>query len=504
MKSEARNLKLKLRDALICSAALAMGLTIAGCGSREKDPFKNYETLKNSVPYHAQDNLPRSTITQLFSIDNQDSLNFNQGEERVVNFKVNLFFDVSDTVVYNLAIDRDNSTISRDATLTRLAGSDIFALKWRPSISTLTSTESHKTMDLVLKFELLNGSSPSALAKMPKGYYSEKKYSVELYKELDQPVIEDSTATPIKLIPGQEVNADQDVTIQFVAAAKGLHKPQDLKINFNRGPAEPSLELAQLDGYSATDLTAAQNPASLGVDSSGRTRYLYTVKFHAREFADQLNRFIDKTPALAAKFSKGILTAGEAVFYISAYNEYSQRFSSQREITIKVNMSDKAGEAKIISEPAALTALVGQSTSAVVLIRSESARGSLKITAARFNEKDQPSELVKNAVTLTQDTASVTLACSTPKNSMGDAMGCKSGSCLKSCTVQVASSCDAKEGTMNLIISTESAVGSSIVQKDLTYTISLKGKNTSCNKQQTDPTQQTEAKPKSKHAEKKP
>jgi hypothetical protein len=450
---------------------LALSLMMAACGSRGKDPLQNYEALKHSVPAYKNKLAEQITITRLFEVEAQESLNFFQGEEKTVHFKVHLYFDNNSTVRYHLEMSKGPS--AQGATLTRIDG-DTYALKWHPSNSLLTTLEDNKNFDLQLKFVLDNSSSAISKANMV-GVEATKDWQITLYKEKDQPVIEESEASPIKLIPGAEVNADQDVKIQFVAAAKGLHKAEDLKINFDRGPQEPSLELAQFDGYPATDLHATQ-VRSLGQDAQGRTRYEYSLTFHSREFADQLQKKIDGSAKLKDKFARGALTAGEAVFYLSAYNEYSQRLSAQRQVVIKVNLTDKAGEPKLVGETGVVNATIGTQTAEQFFIKSEATRGEIKINGLHFAET-QPE---KEKLTISQDGVDLKLTCQPGGTSLGEIMGCKTGGCVKSCQLQVMSSCEAKETSLNLIINAESVLGASKQQKDLNLKVNLKGKAANC------------------------
>ncbi len=473
-------------NALLSGTLATATLFSIGCGSRSQDPLQNYESLKNSVPAYQRQSADQTTQTQLFSIDNQDSLVFYQGENTAVNFKVRLFFNDNSSVHYNVIMTKGPA----GATFTRV-GPDSFALRWAPATNLLSASENNRPLDLQLSFVLDPSSSAVSKANLA-GYYAKKDLTVTLYKEQDQPIIEKSETNPIKLIPGSEVNADQDVKIQFVAAAKGLHKAQDLKINFERGPQEPSLELAQMDGYSATDLHATQT-RSLGADAQGRARYEYVINFKARTFADELQKQIDRTPALKAKFQKGELTAGEALFYISAYNEYSQKTSDEhRLIAIKVNMTDKAGEPKFVGGAGTASAKIGSQISEQFFIKADGARGEVKVNSIRISDptkagKDtddqgKTAEATKSNATLklAQDGVELSLTCEAGGAAIGEIMGCKTGACVKSCHVQVASNCDAKEGTTNLIISTESTLGTSKQQKDLNFKVSLTGKAANC------------------------
>jgi hypothetical protein len=127
---------------------------------------------------------------------------------------------------------------------------------------------------------------------------------------------------------------------------------------------------------------------------------------------------------------------------------------------------------------------VGAKDSKNFFVRSAYPNSAVKITGAHLNDEDKTPltyDSDSDTYSVTKSGVTVRLTCSTPDTSIQEIASCK-GACLQSCSADIGSDCTASEGSLDLVISTESKNANMKSDRDLSYKLDLKGQSKNCTK----------------------
>lgn len=456
---------------------VSMGAMMAvACGKFEQDPTKDYPELKSDVPPYHISYGAKQTVKSLYFIDRHDHMTFVQGEERVVKFSVRLAFSNPDQVKYTLKV--------KEATWAPYFQKSkvephVWEFRWKPSSNILNFSEKEKKLPMTLEFVLLPGNTPEianqfALVDPLHSEDAGGKLEVTLVKSKDQPVILDNSIT---FHPGAEINPDQSARIQFQVAAKGLDKPESLLVRLLHGPAEPSLELPQMDAIEGIGSIKPKLVRTVGFDKEGRQIFLYEVTFKARPFLDAFLAKLKSNPRLYPKYLDGRLTAAEAVFIIGAFNRYNNEPSAEHTVMIKVRTTEKPGDIFIAGMERVAVKAGAEAAENFNLVSSD-ARSAVSVVSV--NVGDEELKFKNGVVEINNDEINLTLSCGTGTPNLNRHYGCVRGGCYQACRVRVEAPCESKNKTLNLKINAESRMGAEVLNQTLLYTAQVRGQLKAC------------------------
>lgn len=452
----------KLQTIAILGLAL---ITLPHCGQKEQNPLHGYTVANTAVPPEQRD---RRTITervQTHKIEALDDLQFIEGQEKSVRFKVTLLAAHPDET--KIELKQDDLLKAMGATLRKTAA-DVWTLSWKPSLNILPSTRDSARFDLKLKLDVLASSSARAKAQFPAGTDLTREFLVTLSKDQSVPKFADR----ILLSNGSKLSLGQKTEVRFQVSAGQIDGAEDLEIQLNPESQKPSRELLQASGAYGV----AEAPEAIATRQEGVEKVVtYKLTFDSQKFWEQVLEDIQAEPRLIQKLQSAEYLTAEARLVIHAKNKKTGR-SQTREVFIDVDLGFKPGAPELISTE---TLVVASKRTKIdtLAVKADNGQGNLSVVTATIN--DTAATESKGSFSLDVAAATVTLRC-TPANSKDLREKCQTGACVLNCRTTVKAKCAAEDTTLNLQLKVKSTVRHQEVEGVVTRQIQIQKSQKTC------------------------
>jgi hypothetical protein len=433
----------------------ALSLIAVGCGKGgSKNPLKDFPNARLAEAPSDKKDVDQSGVLQSVTVSAVESdLNFVQGEGKSVRVVVGINGGrMPVDARYQLTLEN----APQGMTLKPDGAPHTFVLSWVAPRDYLNSQQNAVGVQVEFRVQPVdtrNVTSKLLLSATSTGEIVPLSGAgLMVVKAKGQPAI----SGKVRFSPGQEVNAEQNVNIDFDVTAGGVNTADDVEVRLTSGPSEPARELLRMDALRGT-LSSTAKVVQESVDAKGVYRGTYRVQFSAKRFLDNLIAEIETNPGLREKFESGKMKTAEAVFTARAENAYNGTKSADQSFLIRVNLEPKAGQVLYVG-PKTFKAPAGTSGAFVFQLRSSAGRG--RVQAALT-----PVEGV--------DPVTKELTCTPSSAELSRQLGCASVGCLLNCTLTFSSECSEQGSVSKVEVQASSKISSEAVGDDRVFKVDL-------------------------------
>lgn len=445
--------------------ALALML-LPNCGEKAQNPLHGYAVANTAVPPTEREKRTVTELVPTHRIAALDDLNFIEGQEKAVRFKVELLAAHPEETKIDL---KQDDLLKEMGALLQKTAKDTWTLKWKPSLNILPDTKDSAAYDLKLKLEILPSSSTRAKSQFPNGTDLVSEFSVKLVKDQSVPRISDR----VLLSNGQRLSLGQKTEIRFQVTAGQVSSSEDLEIRLNPESQKPSRELLQASG--AYGISSQPEAIATRDHATGKT-ITYKMEFDTELFWQRVLADIKADARLRQKLQSADYLVAEARLVIEAKNKKTGR-TQMREVFIDVDLGFSPGKPELIAIDAQLSVENKKTKVDKINLKADNGQGNLTLVSAAINEI-QATE-TKGNFKIESPAADISIRC-TPAARKDIVETCETGLCVLACQATIKGKCVDADTTLNLQMKVKNTVRHQNVEGTVTRQILIKKSQQNC------------------------
>ena len=444
--------------------------TLTHCGdiATQQDPLDGYENAKKAVPIYERESITRYKFGATHKISTSEELNFIQGQEKRIDFKVQILTSFADEANYKLKI---NPYFKNLGAQFKKKNNNTWTLTWKPSLNLLGNSEANKRLDLEVELEILNSSS-DRIKELFAATYKKSPFQIVVSKDISIPQF----TKAVRLSKSQRLSLGQKTKVYFTVSAGNILNADEIQILLNPEDQKPTRDLLQASGKNGVleDIKVLKSE----VDKDGRLQIHYSLDFDSQVFWNHMLEDIQADNIIKRNYLRGDFSHAEAQLVIIAKNKANNR-SERKEVFIIIDLNLEPAQVELISEKNEFEIESVNESAEAFIIKSKNSMGDLSIDKVSLDKKEFDFNDNDKKYSLENENHNLSIECKTLKRQKILEL-CEIGNCALNCQLRVKSNCTEKDHISNIKIKLINVLSDKKISTTLTRQIKIKKSEVIC------------------------